>query len=102
MVGRKMVHKMLENRVVLEYPFKYKCDPTAKAMIDNLCRNLAMTMRCIELDGLMTQFDIEKMVVACLGNAEYLYYGIPVEEFEQIVEREVANEKARRRSKVNR
>ena len=97
-----MVHKMLENRIVLEHPFKYKSDPTAKSMIDTLCRTLVMTMRSIEEDGLMERFDIEKCVISCLGNAEYLYYGIPKEEFAQIVDREVANEKARRRSKVNR
>ena len=97
-----MVHKLLENRYVLKHPFEYKGDPTAKEMIDKLCRLLAMTMRSIELDGLMDWFDIEKCVITCLGNAEYLYYGIPEDEFRQILEREVANEKARRRSKTNR
>ena len=97
-----MVHKLLENRVILEQPFFYKSEPTAKAMIDTLCRTLVMTMRSIEEDGLMDRFDIEKCVIACMGNAEYLYYGIPKEEFAQILEREVSNEQARRRSKVNR
>lgn len=94
-----MVHKLLENRYVLKHPFRYKSDPEAKAMIDKLCRLLVMTMRSIEEDGLMERFDIEKCVIACLGNAEYLYYGIEKDEFKQIVEREVANEEARRRCK---
>lgn len=98
---KKMVHKLLENRYVLKHPFEYKSEPEAKAMIDKLCRLLVMTMRSIELDGLMDWFDIEKCVIACLGNAEYLYYGIPEAEFAQILEREVSNEQARRRSKSN-
>lgn len=97
-----MVHPLLENRYVLKYPLKVKCDARAKEMIDAICRTLVMTMRSIEEDGLMSRFDIELLVINCLGNAEYLYYGIPKEEFEQIVEREVANEKARRRCKNNR
>ena len=97
-----MVHKLLENRIVFEHPFRYNSEPMAKALIDKLCRLLVMTMRSIELDGLMDWFDIEKCVIACMANAEYLYYGIEKEEFAQLVEREVANEKARRRSKVNR
>ena len=95
-----MVHKLLENRVVLEDKVpKYKYDPTAKAMIDTLCRKLVMTMRSIEEDGLMERFDIECCVLACLTNAEYLYYGIDKDEFEQLLEREVSNEYARRRCK---
>ena len=97
-----MVHKLLENRYVLKHPFEFESNPEAKAMIDKLCRLLVLTMRSIELDGLMDFFDIEKCVLTCLGNAEYLYYGIPEEEFAQILEREVANEQARRRSKANR
>ena len=96
-----MVHKLLENRIVFEHPFRYKSEPTAKAVIDKLCRLLVMTMRSIELDGLMDWFDIEKCVIACMANAEYLYYGIPKEEFKQIIDMEVANEQARRRSKSN-
>ena len=98
-----MVHKLLENRYVLKHPFEYKSEPEAKAMIDKLCRLLVMTMRSIELDGLMDWFDIEKCVIACMGNAEYLYYGLyeDKEAFAQLVEREVANEQARRRSKSN-
>ena len=96
-----MVHKLLENRIVFEHPFRYKSEPTAKAVIDKLCRLLVMTMRSIELDGLMDWFYIEKCVIACMANAEYLYYGIPKEEFKQIIDMEVANEQARRRSKSN-
>lgn len=94
-----MVHEKLQNRRVLEQPLKYKSDPEAKAMIDKICRLLAMTMRSIEEDGLMERRDIEKCVIACLGNAECLYYGIEKDEFKQLLEREVANEEARRRCK---
>ena len=94
-----MVRKLLENRDVLKHPLKYTSNPEAKAMIDKLCRLLVMTMRSIELDGLMERCDIEKCVIACLGNAECLYYGIGKDEFAQLVEREVANEEARKRSK---
>lgn len=94
-----MVHKLLENKVVFEHPFRYKSEPKAKAAIDKLCRLLVMTMRSIELDGLMDDFDIQKCVIACMANAEYLYYGLPKEEFAQIIDREVSNEQARRRSK---
>lgn len=95
-----MVHKLLENRVVFKYPLKYNSEPTAKAMIDKLCRLLVMTMRSIQEDGLMDWFDVEKCVISCMANAEYLYYGIEKEEFEELLKREVANEKAR--SRVNR
>jgi len=94
-----MVHEMLDNRVILERPFDYECDPAAKAIIDLYCRRLVMTMRSIELDGIMERSNIEKCVIACLTNAEALYYSLTKEEFESLLEREVANEKARRRSK---
>jgi len=94
-----MVHDLLQNRVILERSFDYECDPTAKAFIDLHCRRLVMTMRCIELDGMMERSDIEKCVIACLTNAEALYYSLTKEEFGALLEREVANEKARRRSK---
>ena len=91
-----MVFKLLENRVVWKYDkVPYKANPRAKAMIDVQCRKLAMLMRSIELDGVMDRFDIECCVIDCLGNAEYLYYGIPEDEFASIVKMERGNENAR-------
>lgn len=77
-------------------------DRKAKTLIDIQVRRLVMLMRSIELDGVMGFLDIENAVIDAFEKAERLYYGMPEEEFAQIIEREVSNGKARRRSKANR
>ena len=76
-------------------------DRKAKAMIDVQVRRLVMLMRSIELDGKMGWLNIEDAVLDAFEKAERLYYGMSEEDFAALVEREVVNEEARRRSKDN-
>ena len=100
-----MISDVLKRKGLYEYEWggeKKWFDPRAKEYIDVQVRRLVMLMRSIELDGVMGFLDIENAVIDAFEKAERLYYGMPEEEFAQVIEREVSNGKARRRSKANR
>lgn len=99
-----MVSKVLRNKSLhnIEWGNEAKWFvPKAKALIDIQVRRLVMLMRSIELDGVMGFLDVENAVIDAFEKAENLYYGMSSEEFSQLVDKEVANEQTRRRSKSN-
>lgn len=97
-----MISEKLKERPVYkerwETDHERKHDTQGKALINKEVRKLVLLMRSLEVHGLMTREQIENCVLEAFENAEYLYYGLGEHELMMIVDKEIANDKGRRRN----
>ncbi len=99
---QRMISEKLRVRVVYKDRFETDAerrhDAQGKALINRAVRKLVLLMRGLELHGVMTREQIENCVIRAFETAEYLYYGLSEHELMAVIDREVANDKGRKRS----
>ena len=96
-----MISEKLKYRLVyVERPKEYH-DKESKALINRLVRKLVLLMRSLEVHGVMTRGQIEDCVLTAFENAEYLYYGLGEHELMTIVDKEIANDKGRKKYRTS-
>lgn len=97
-----MISEKLKERPVYkerwETDHERKHDTQGKALINKEVRKLVLLMRGLEVNGVMTREQIENCTLKAFEHAEYLYYGLGEHELMSVVEREIANDKGRRRN----
>lgn len=74
-------------------------DPEAKALIRRAVRKLVMLMVALERYGALTRGQVEDCVLRELEYAEYLYYGLQEDELMLAVDKEIKNDKGRKRNR---
>lgn len=72
-------------------------DREGKALIDKEVRKLVLLMRGLEVNGVMNRDQIENCVLHAFEHAEYLYYGLGEHELMMVVDKEISNDKGRKR-----
>lgn len=95
---QRMISEKLKYRLVYVERPASRFDAEGKALINKAVRKLVLLMRSLEVHGLMTREQIENCVLEAFENAEYLYYGLGEHELMMIVDKEIANDKGRRRN----
>lgn len=92
-----MISEKLKARLVYVERPESIFDAEGKALINKAVRKLVLLMRSLEVHGIMTREQIEDCVLTAFENAEYLYYGLGERELMMIVDKEIANDKGRKR-----
>lgn len=92
-----MISEKLKARLVYVERPESIFDAEGKALINKVVRKLVLLMRSLEVHGIMTREQIEDCVLTAFENAEYLYYGLGEHELMMIVDKEIANDKGRKR-----
>lgn len=98
-----MISEKLKARVLYkdrwETDAERRHDAEGKALIHRAVRKLVLLMRSLEVHGIMTREQIENCVIHAFEQAEYLYYGLSEHELMMIVDKEIANDKGRKRNR---
>ena len=94
-----MISEKLKARLVYVERPESIFDAEGKALINKVVRKLVLLMGSLEVHGIMTREQIEDCVLTAFENAEYLYYGLGEHELMMIVDKEIANDKGRKRNR---
>lgn len=73
-------------------------NPEVKILINRAVRKVVMLMAALEKHGVMTREQIEDCVLREFEKAEYLYYGLQEHELMTAVDKEIKNDKRRKRN----
>ena len=87
----------LAKRTLYEWRPDKKFDKDAEAVIDKAVRKLALVMISLEVKNVMSPEDIEDCVINAMGKAEWLYRGLDEDELMLVIDKEIANDNARKR-----
>ena len=93
-----MISEKLRFRLVYAERPRRRYDAEGKALIFKAVRKLVLLMRSLEVYEIMTREEIEDCVLTAFEKAEYLYYGLGEHELMVITDKEIANDKGRKRN----
>lgn len=93
-----MISEKLRYRAVYAERPECKHNAEGKALINIVVRKLVLLMRSLEVYGVMTREQVEDCVLNAIENAEFQYYGLGQYELMAVTDREIANDKGRKRN----